>query len=127
MQSLCSAEPSTSGTEDGFQMASRGQGEYEHARTDLADKTLNKLEGLTIHDGIPKLYFRQTWWKKFLKLLGQKTQDGYVLTVVLFEHDEGGRAWAVLHPALFGAMQVDAMAGTHRMEKAWQYLKLSQM
>ena len=59
MQSLCSAEPSTSGTEDGIQMASRGQGEYEHARTDLADKTLNKLEGLTIHDG-PTIQREQT-------------------------------------------------------------------
>ena len=44
-------EPVTSGTEDGIAMATRGRGEYEAPRSDLADRTLNKLEGLTIHDG----------------------------------------------------------------------------
>ena len=89
-------EPVTSGTEDGIAMATRGRGEYEAPRSDLADRTLNKLEGLTIHDGIPKLYFKQNWWKKYLKLLGQKTQDGYVLTVVLYGFDEGGTQWVTI-------------------------------
>ena len=51
------------------------------------DDNINKLDGVIIHDGIPKLYFMQTWAKPFLKALGTKTQDGYTLLAVYHEFD----------------------------------------
>ena len=80
-------------------MAQQGHGSYEQPRSDLADKTLNKVEGLEVHDGIPKMFFKQTWWKRFRKGLGTKVQDGYAMTVVLDEFDMGGTAWNAANAA----------------------------
>ena len=81
-----SSEPGQGGTEDGMNaMPStlgnpQGRVQYEQARH---DENLNKLEGVSIHDGIPRTFFNQTWRVKFEIALGQKTQDGFPMNVVL--------------------------------------------
>ena len=54
------------------------------------DGNINKLDGVTVHDGIKRFYFNQTWKLLFLTALGSKTQDGYTLRAVAEGKDQGG-------------------------------------
>ena len=68
----------------------QGRVQYEHRQH---DENINKLDGVRIHDGIPKIFFNQTWRVEFEQALGQKTQDGFPMTVVLYGNDMGGVNW----------------------------------
>ena len=57
------------------------------------DDNINKLEGVSIHDAIPRQYFMQTWAKVFVRLLGTKTQDGFTFLQVYNMSDMGGVNW----------------------------------
>ena len=57
------------------------------------DDNINKLEGVSIHDAIPRQYFMQTWAKVFVRLLGTKTQDGFTFLQVYNMTDMGGVNW----------------------------------
>ena len=57
------------------------------------DNDINKLDGVDIHDGIPRQFFNQTWRRYFIRALGGKTQDGFTMDMVLFGTHMGGPFW----------------------------------
>ena len=61
---------------------------------------LNKLEGVGKFDGIPVMFFKQTFIRKFKSKLGDKTQDGYTMVAVADGTDMCGRVWTANNAAL---------------------------
>ena len=51
---------------------------------------LNKLDGVVIHDGIPRPFFNQTWKLTFITALGSKSQDGFTFSTLCMGKDQGG-------------------------------------
>ena len=90
--------------------AAGGNNIYGTPRTDNVN--LNKLEGVGKFDGIPQMFFRQTFIKKFKAKLADKTQDGYTMVAVADGTDMCGRVWTMNNNALPVVPQGGPVAGT---------------
>ena len=96
-----------------------GNNIYGNPRQD--NVTLNKLEGVEVHDGFPIPFFKQTWIKAFKKGLVSKTQDGYTMVSVFEETHMGGPTWVASNNALPAVPAAGPVAGTiyqHNMTAA---------
>ena len=87
-----------------------GNNIYGNPRQD--NVTLNKLEGVEVHDGVPIPFFKQTWIKAFKKGLVSKTQDGYTMVSVFEGTHMGGPTWVASNNALPAVPAAGPVAGT---------------